>query len=227
MIIGSIVVHTDRPITPLEIPTLQGTRTTGNHVVGRHNGSWTEISDLPQTEIYLPQRFKHMTLTTTDLETRDQLVAKIEELDSLYPDARQLYKLQKLMDSCDNTFAAVVNIASAVQDQMPVSGSFYLLAKGIVLYVVLVFDIEENSVQLVWSTEDIMKIMQASHMFRYVIYPMHKLDQRPMFIHTQQICARWWKLMKTFGDNKHSMIRAANALEILLYKDPNLKGNMR
>jgi hypothetical protein len=42
-------------------------------------------------------------------------------------------------------------------------------------------------------------------------------------LHTQSLCARWWKLTKTFGDHRLALLKAANALELRIYKDPEVK----
>lgn len=224
LIYGSLVLHANRSVPDIDVPALRGMpRKIGHHYQGRHNGGWTEVSNLLSSEAYLPQRYKHFTLTTTNEVSRNFLTTALEELDSRYPNARQLYKLNRLLASVPFDFTAVVNIASAEQEGTPVSGSFYLLSQGRPLWVGLVFDLETASVQLVWATFDFKADMQAHGMFRYVFYPMPKLLDRPLFVHTQNLCARWWKLMKSFGEDRHGIMRAANALELILYKDPTVE----
>lgn len=227
IIFGSVVLHAERAVPSFEIPSLSGIpRRLGQHTLGRYNGSWIEANNLPATEIYLPQRYKQLSLTTTSETTRIPLISELETLDSLYPNARQLYKLNKLLESLntlDDDWAAVVNIAGAVQDGAPVSGSFYLLSAGVPIYLSLVFDIEENSVQLAWGNFDFRQEVQALGLFRYVFFPMPTLISRPIFVHTQNLCSRWWRTIKGFGEGRHGLLRASNALEIMLYKDPNVE----
>ena len=217
---GGVVLHAERQHVPLiDMPALSGLQSrAGHHIPSRSNGTWFEINSVPATEIYLPQRYKHLTLSTTNESTRIPLFTGLEELDSLYVGERQSYKLNKLLETIDDPFAAVVNIASAVSEGSPVSGSFYLFSNTTPLHMALVFDAEENSVQLVWSTLDFKLDMQARNLFRYVFFPLPTIVNRAVFAHTQNLCAKWWKLTKNFGSNKHGLLRAANALELILYK---------
>jgi len=138
-------------------------------------------------------------------------------------EAPQLYKLNQLVASINLPFAAVVNISNTGSEDAPVSGSFYLLARNIPMYAALVFDTEENSVQLMWATFDFKQCLQSRAVFRYVLVTLPTLVDRPLFVHTQNLCARWWKLMKAFGNNRHALLKSANAIELILYKDPDVK----
>ncbi len=228
LIYGTLVLHAEHAVPAIEMPVLAGlVQRIGSHVVGRFNGSWTETTDQPITEVFLPQRYKRLSVTVDSEAARVPLLMALEGLDALYPDARQLYKLNRLLadlsEASASPFTAVVNIASAVQDGTPTSGSFYLLSLGTPLYFNLVFDTQENSVQLIWATFDFKADMQRRGLFRYVFFPLPTVIDRPVFLHTQNLCARWWKLIKNFGSTQHGFLKASNALELLLFKDPNVE----
>lgn len=224
LLFGTLVLHAERQVPLIDLPVLRGLpRMTGQHIKGRYNGKWTEINAVEPLEIYLPQRYKHLTLSTTNETTKQPLASGLEELDSLFPDARQLYKLNHLLDTIAYPFAASVNISSAVREGDPVSGSFYLLSRTIPLYFALVFDIDENSVQLMWSTYDFKTDIQTRSLFRYVFFAFTPIVNRPVFLHSQNLCARWWNFIKGFGEGRHGLLRASNALEMLLYKDPTIE----
>lgn len=228
LIYGTLVLHAEHAVPAVDMPVLAGlVQRIGSHVTGRFNGSWTETTNYPITDVFIPQRYKRLSVTVDSEEARMPLLMALEGLDALYPDARQLYKLNRLLAYLEAervpSFSAVVNIASAVQDGNPTSGSFYLLSLGVPLYFNLVFDTQENSVQLIWATFDFKANMQSRGLFRYVFFPLPTIIDRPVFMHTQNLCARWWKLIKNFGDSRHGFLTAANALELLLFKDPNVE----
>lgn len=209
----------------MDLPALQDfKRRSGQHIHGRYNGKWTEVNEVEGTAVYIPQRYKHLTISVSDQSVLPDLSAGLEGLDALYDTARQLYKLNCFLQTFSHSgFAAIVNISSAAPQGAPVSGSFYLLSKGIPLYYALVFDVQENSVQLVWSTIDFKTDIQTRSLFRYVFFPFNPVVDRPIFMPTQALCARWWQLIKGFGESRHGLLRAANALELVLYKDPTVE----
>lgn len=225
LLFGTCVLHATRQISPLIVPSLFGIeRRIGNHVNGRYNGTWSEASDNEPHEVYLPQRYKHLSITTTNIGTLESLAGDLSVLDSKYEGARQIYKLSQLIRCQIEPFAAVVNIAkTATEEKLTASGSFYLLSLGVPLYFALVFDTEEDSVQLVWSTLDFKKEIQDNRLIRYVFFPLPTVLNRPVFIDAQNICARWWRLTRSFGESKQGILKACNALELILYKDPDIK----
>lgn len=215
MIFGSLVLFSDRNQTDIPIPSGQFSVTRGQHVVDKHKGHWVEVSDIATQEILLPQRYKRMSILAT--ACGPQLCEGLKVLDSEFGDARQLYKLGRLMTTLTDSYTAVVNNVSTNGE----SGSFYLLStEG--LYVNLVFDVEEHSVRIVWSDFDLKQYTQAAKQFRYVFYAMPTLINRPLFIHSQTVCSRWWKFKKAFGESRHGLLRSCNALELFLYKDPDI-----
>lgn len=217
---GTLVISATRAVPNLDVVKLP--HVLGKHVKGRYNGMWTEANDCVSRSIYIPQRRKRLSVATTNPDTIDALCHGLETLDAQHGEARQVYKLQRLVESMTLPCAATVNISSAESDS-DTSGAFYLLACGVPLYVGLVFDIEERSVQLVWSTTDFKRVVQQRRNWRYVFYYMPQLVNRALFVHTQQLCSSWWRLMRDSQDDLTSLLRAANAIELTLFKDPDVK----
>lgn len=219
IIFGSLVLFSDRQLTDLYSPMLDGLEIrTGSHVNDRRKGMWTEASNLEDFDIYLPQRYKRMSVLATN--ERDALMNELSSLDTNWDDARQLYKLGQLLKALDGPMASVVNSVSTSSEES--NGSFYLLALQEPLYVNLVFDLEEHSVRIVWSTFDFKADMQSRKQFRYIFYALPTLIDRPLFLPTRMLCGRWWHLRRMFGESKHGLLRSCNALELALYKDPAL-----
>lgn len=219
IIFGSLVLFSDRQLTDLYSPYLNDLDIhSGAHINDRHKGLWTQASDIEDFDVYLPQRYKRMSVLATS--NRDILMAELSVLDSNWDDARHLYKLGQMMKSLAGPMIAVVNSVSTSSDGL--NGSFYLLAINEPLYINLVFDLEEHSVRLTWSTFDLKKDIQDRKQFRYIFYALPILIDRPLFINSQNLCGRWWKLRRSFGETKHGLLRACNALELALYKDPTL-----
>lgn len=226
LLFGSVVLHAKQKVPALELPILHGLhRNTGEHVRGRYNGRWFEYNEVPSSEIYLPQRYKRMMLCTTHEEVRQPLTDALSLLDSQYEDAPQLYKLGRIIYDIPLWHASVVNISSTSTEGEPVSGAFYLLSSQVPMYFGLLFDIERDIVQLVWSTVNFKPYMQSLQLFNYVFYPFTPILDRPIFIKTQAVCSKWWSFTQAFGNSKYGLLRAANAMELLLYKDHTVVRN--
>lgn len=222
-ILGSLVLHAERPVQALELPQLSGLSITdGHHVSGRYNGSWREHTDVQPSEILLPQRYKRMTVLPTDESVRQHLVDELSELDAAYATSRQLFKLNELLKTVKGEYAATVNISNTAADGELVSGSFYLLSSAAPIYVSMVFDTLSGTAQLVWATFDFQTQMQRLKQFRYAFYKMPVLMDRPLFVPSQSLCSKWWTFGRKFEASRYATLRAANALELLMYKDPEL-----
>lgn len=216
---GSLVLYSNGKINPFALNLTVPHNRTGIHIVDRNKGSWHEATTAKPIDIYLPQRFKRMVVSC--IGEHDALVRGLEELDSLWPGCRQLYKLGQLQAQLPD-LTAVVNIASVESEVEPVSGSFYLFAGSRPLYVNLIFDADDQSVRLTWSTFDLKSTLVAHKYQRYILFPFPLLMNRSLFIHSQNICARWWNLRRKFPSDYLNVLRSANALEQILYKDPNV-----
>jgi hypothetical protein len=219
IIFGSLVLFSDRQLTDLYSPYFDDLEVrTGSHLNHKNKGLWFEASNLDDADLYLPQRYKRMTVLTTN--HKDQLLTELSNLDSEWGDARQLYKLNKVLEVFDPPMTAVVNNMSTSTGDS--NGSIYLLALQEPLYINLIFDLEEHSVRLTWSTFDFKRDLQERKHFRYIHYALPTLINRPLFIHTRRICGQWWNFRRMFGETMLGLLRACNALELVLYKDPAL-----
>jgi len=121
----------------------------------------------------------------------------------LYEGSRQLYKLQKLIESLDSkSYGAVVNIEATTANGQATPGSFYILSNRLPVYVALVFDQEEESVRLVWATFDIVAKLRTSSINpnRFVFFRFPVAVSRPLFLPSQVLCQRWYNFTKTFKD---------------------------
>lgn len=218
MIFGYLVLSADRQPQPIDLSHPASFASyEGNHVVGKRRGQWFEATDLDRRSLYLPQRYKQVEVTATS--ELSSICARLENLDAEMENARQLYKLNRMMEDITAPFAAAVNNSGTADKD---SGSFYLLAHGVPLYVNMVIDNEDHSVRVVWSTFDLKTDLQDRKQFRYLIYPMPTLHDRPLFINSQSACSRWWRFTNTFGKSGSALLRSCNALEMYLYKDPSL-----
>lgn len=220
-ILGSLVLHSDRevPELPIQLPAAVTLRE-GRHVNSRHTGSYREYFDIEPLEIMVPQRYKRMSILT-DSPLREQLAEALSGLDSQYGDARQLYKLNQLMSNFRQSFRATVNISNGGADGTAMSGAFYLLAQSEPMYVGVVFDSNTGSVQLVWSDLDFTSILAAQGALNYSFVKLPTLKFRPLFIPSQSLCSKWWRMSQTLCPTKYGLIRACNALERMLYKNPH------
>jgi hypothetical protein len=222
-ILGSLVLQSERPVAELVLPELATlSKKSGHHVSGRYNGSFVEYFDTEPVEVLIPQRYKRMTVLSDSWVVRHDLAEELSTLDAQYADARQLYKLHQLLKRFDSaTYAATVNILNTGVDDHPVSGAFYLMASNEPLYVSVLLDSNSGSAQLVWSTFDHKKTLQAMKAFNYSVYAMPTLTKRPLFVPSLALCSKWWRLTQRHS-TKWGLMKACNALELILYKDPEL-----
>lgn len=221
-ILGSLTIHADRVITDLAIPSLQGlTRREGQHVNSRHNGSYHEFYNVEPIEVLVPQRYKRMTVLATD-NVRHDLSDALSTLDAQHEDARQIHKLSLLMKSLGGSWHSVVNVANTGAGGEALSGAFYLLASNQPIYVSMMFDSITGSVQLVWSTFDLKTELRQVGLLNYSFVSFPTLRNRPLFVPSQALCSKWWRMLQSFDGQRYSTVKAANAVEVMLYKNPDL-----
>lgn len=220
-ILGSLVIHATQPVAELPVPELSELATrAGRHVEGKYNGSYREYFDVPPMDILIPQRYKSMSLLAPE-NVRHSLAEHLSVLDSQYEGARQLYKLQRLMDKMPDQWHAVVNVSHSGADGLAQSGAFYVMSASDPMFVTLVFDSLTGSVQLVWSTFDIKARLRQLQAMNYSFFSMPTQRHSPLFVPSQNLCSKWWRLSNTFKDSRWSLIKTCNALEMMLYKNPN------
>ena len=219
-ILGSLTIHADRLVPELIVPGVLGlNRRDGQHVNSRHNGSFREYFDVEPVEVLVPQRYKRMSVLASD-NVREDLSAALSTLDSKYQSSRQLFKLQKMMEQLGGNWHSVVNVSNTGADGEATSGAFYLLASGQPLHVALVFDSNSGSVQLVWSTFDLKAQMREQGGLNYSFISFPTLHDRPLFVPSQALCSKWWRMLQSFESHRYSTVKAANAIEVMLYKNP-------
>lgn len=222
LVYGSIVVHALNTTQPF--PQLVG-GTEGQHAEGKFRGLWHHrlVGDThTETEMALTQRNKYLKIATISpaghLEANDQLTRVLPSLDSRFEDGtRHLYKLNMLMKETytGRPYLAVINDVSRY-------GSISLLAEAMSLKVLGVYDTVNTSVHLVWTNDrHFENDLRATAPTRYVLYRFPVLENRPLFIHTQYLCSRWYDWMKAFR-NTDGILRAFNVVETVLFRDPSV-----
>lgn len=225
-IYGSLVIAATTPIR--QFPQLEGSKPQhGNHTQSRTRGlfSTLEVGEQWAAEtVALPQRNKYMTVTVL-ADTKDQstntamlLREKLADLDSRFEGARQLYKLNQLMlEVAPNSrdYVAVINNLSE-------HATFTLMSAGRAIHLTGIYDTVNSSVRLAWTTEDgFIEDVRHADPTRYVFYRFPAIVDRPLFIYTQLIASKWYTWTKAFV-GPDGLIKAFNALEVLLYKDPSI-----
>jgi len=220
-ILGSLVLHSDRPVPEFELPELKGLhKREGHHVGSRHNGSFREYFDLEPLELLVPQRYKRMTVLASD-NVKHELSAELSTLDSQFEGARQLFKLQKLLDRFQGQWFSVVNVSNFGADGTAQSGGFYLLSSDHPLHIALVFDSNSGSVQLVWATFDFKRSLREQQGFNYSFFLLPTERRMPLFVPSQALCSKWWRLTQSFDGQRYGLLKACNAIEMILYKNPH------
>lgn len=221
---GGLVIAAMTPVVH-PLPHLEG-GISGTHSRAKRPGHWFHKvgAQVVESELAMPTRDKHFSIATlgsaataVNRAISDQLV----ELDSKYEGARQLYKLQRAMDEIQKTLDDDLQLPYlAVINNTSTHGWFGLLAQYATLHLYGVYDTVNTSVQLVWTNqESFVQECRASQLTRYVFYRFPVIENRPLFINSQVVCARWYDWMKSFkGSDAH--LRAFNVLETALYLDP-------
>jgi hypothetical protein len=223
-IYGSLTISATTPTKQFPVFNVEFARPT-SHTESKYRGLCYEQAcghTVVENAVALPQRNKYMlTTVVSDRTPLSMAVSKsltrcLVDLDSRFEGARQLYKMQMLMKEIDprQPYVATINNTSE-------HATITLLAQGSPLYVLGVYDGVNKSVRLVWTTDpDFVQIVRAEDPTRYVFYRYPDLFDRPLFIHTQNVCANWFSWSKNF-EGPDSVLKIFNALENFLYKNPN------
>lgn len=229
-IYGSLVLSATTPIK--DFPIFANTKTkNGNHTESKYRGLFSTLvlgSGLAENNVALPQRNKYM-MTSVLADQPSPLLSNhisgvlcrsLTDLDSRFDGARQLYKMQQLMIEVSygigtNSYVAMINNVSE-------HASFNLLACKTSLQIIGVYDTVNTSVRLVWTNDpDFVQNLKEEDYTRYVFYRFPDLYDRPLFIYTQSVCAKWFSWSKVFTGTD-GILKTFNALENFLYKDPEL-----
>jgi len=215
-ILGSLVIHSTSPVPKLPLTELQSLMMReGRHVSGKYNGTYREYFDMSPIEVMLPHRYKRLSILATPGYGHD-LSGILSSLDSQKEDAPQRDKLALLMEQMTGEFSASVNVMNTGADGLASSGAFYVLNSGLPMYTALVFDSNGGSVQLVWATFDFKASLRRAGALNYSFYPMP--DRGFLFVPSHSICSKWWRNSRAFDGQAHNQVKAANAIEMLLFK---------
>lgn len=224
MLYGSLVLAATTPLN--EFPMFNDARTlSGNFTGGRYRGSFSLlVPDAVEYAVALPQRGKYIVTHTIAAPIHapklvDSLARLLPDLDSRFEGARQLYKSQQLMNEIDlpshPPYLVVINNTK----EHPY---FNVLTQGVPLYLFGVFDTVNRSVRLVFTTDaEFIEKAKAPNFTRYVFYRFAVVVDRPIFMHTQSLCSRWYFWARAFHGSD-GILKCFNLLEHLLLKDSNL-----
>jgi hypothetical protein len=228
VVYGSVVLAATTPVKPFAI-FKDGQTRSGAHTESRVRGLYSLlISSLNKVEdvVALPQRNKYLTVSVVSQSSSSSkaLILKMKELlseiDSRFDGARQLFKLNQLMADLSSVspdpYLAIVNNQSD-------HSYFAMLSERMALHITGCYDVVNKSVRLMFSTDEnwVQDIREADPM-RYIFYRYPQICDRPLFIHTQSLCSRWYSWSNTFTTTD-GVLKAFNALEIVLYQNPNLE----
>jgi hypothetical protein len=64
--------------------------------------------------------------------------------------------------------------------------------------------------------------VKASDFTRYAFYRFAPVNDRPVFLHTQTLCSRWYYWTKAYR-NMDGVLRCFNVLEHFLLRDSNIQ----
>jgi hypothetical protein len=215
-ILGSLVIHSTNPVPELPLAELRDlTKREGRHVSGKYNGTYREYFDMPSLEVMLPHRYKRLSILASPGYGQD-LAEILATLDTQKEDAPQRDKLALLMEQMTGEFSASVNVMNTGADGQASSGAFYVLNSGCPMYTALVFDSNGGSVQLVWATFDFKASLRRVGALNYAFYTMP--DRGFLFVPSHSICSKWWRNARAFDGQAYNQVKAANAIEMLLFK---------
>lgn len=216
-ILGSLVIHSDTSVPDLPLPELQQLiRREGRHVAGKYNGGYREFFDVVPTEVMVPQRYKRLSILATTPRHVHELADQLSSLDSQLEGYPQRDKLAHLIKQIPGQWAASVNVTNAGADGAAASGAFFVLSSGVPMHSALVFDSHGGSVQLVWATFDFKASLRKAGALNYSFYPLPDTDA--LFIPSHGLCSKWWRNARAFNGQPYSQVKAANAVEQLLFK---------
>lgn len=224
---GSLVLHATTQVQ--EFPRLVDANTIkGFHMENRLKGVYSLLidGDFEELEIPLPTRNKYLTVTV--LAEQESALAnlaalcelKLPEIDSMFEGARHLFKMQQMMDDFSKTVTDPYIICINNNSQ---HSYFTLLAHGVPLYLYGVYDTVNRSVRLVWTSDaQFIGSCRAVEPTRYVFYRFPVLENRPLFLYTQNLCARWYEWNRIFTGSD-GILKAFNTIENLLFKNPHVE----
>jgi len=226
---GSLVLHATTPVQ--EFPVFVDSNTiTGFHMENRVKGLYSFLidGDFEEIEIPLPTRNKYLTVTAIGDEPYTQKIlndcaGKLQEIDSMFEGARHLFKMQKLMDDLEHSYAPYVPPYLICVNNTSHHSYFTLLTQGLLIRIYGVYDTVNRSVRLVWTNDDrFVAHCRESEPTRYIFYRYPVFDNRPVFLYTQVLCSKWAEWNRIFN-GPDGVLKSFNALERFIYKDPRIE----
>lgn len=176
-------------------------------------------------EVHLPQRSKSYYVSVgSPMRSHEASVLSsicniLPHMESEYEATRQLYKLHMIMVGlrARSAFPYLSHVISQGD-----SNHVGILAQGITLYVLGVYDTIARSVQLVWTDDEyFMSDLRAREPGRYVFYRFPDLSNRPLFLFSPALVSKWLGWTKKF-QGPDCLLKSFNALELYLYKDAEI-----
>lgn len=230
LIYGSVVLASMNPVLPFA--QLKG-GISGQHAEGKYRGIWHHRitgDSHTESELALTQRDKYMRISTEGLN-HEKVNALIREqmtdLDSRFTEivnergrqaARHLFKLQSVMQQIPISYGPYLTV---INDVSPY-GSIALMTHGQPMYLIGIYDTVNTSIRIVWTNDQKFENdVRQTAPTRYVFYRFPIIEDRPLFMHTQNLCARWYDWNKAF-QGTDGILRAFNVAETVLFRDPTV-----
>jgi len=172
---------------------------------------------------HTPHQFELITQSGVAADINKQLGIKLPLMESRFEDARQLYKFNRIQTEIWNS-PELVNCSGFVSLIINTGehGHIGVLSQGQDVFVHGIYDTVNMGVRLVWTTDDwFIQDVRASDFTRYVFYRFPVLRNRPLFLYSQALCSKWYGWARQFKE-PDGVLKAFNALENFLYKEPEL-----
>lgn len=174
---------------------------TGSHTPGRNNGVWFYEKQYPEKDVYLPQRDKQVTVISNVDTDWEHVLVNWEAKDLKMTQADKLKVLQPSVKG------------TATMNTKGQHGSWSIVHNSSApLYLTGVRT--TKSVQLVWSSEDIVPKLRRMNPEAYIFYRFPNIASH-VFLNTQAICSKWWRWSNSKDTN---ILKLFNALEVKLVK---------
>lgn len=217
---GSLVIANAGPTAPFRLPMFDEPTGSGNHIPQRTRGLWHTLNiGATNFEVAIPHRDAYLVVDYIGASSAllEPLRKGLQAADSNDIGARYQFKINQIVNdlSCDEPFAASINNTAT-------HGTMNLASRGIPIYLLGMYDLKDNSVQLIWSTHVGMEQrIRNKFPLRYVFYRFPTIQDYSVSIITQAVCHGWWKWARLFSDVSSGVLTAFNALEMNIFKDPN------
>lgn len=182
--------------------------------------------DVQMDTTFLPTRQKQMSIYTSSStegwssEVNEQLIHRIEQMESSFGYARQLYKLYRIQQDIVQQPESRSFLSMIVNDGQ--HGHTGLLSNDRNFYIYGIYDVVNSGVRIVWTTDEwFVSDVRETDYTRYVFYRLPVLRDRPLFLYSQALCSKWYGWTNQFTGTD-GLLKSFNALETYLYKEPEI-----